>query len=564
MSKDFSFQAGKHALMFAHMHRFGLPIPGGFVISSSAFALFCEHNDVLEKLLEHLPKGSIHTQADIQTASRHVQKTIRHGEFPQSLIDILHPAYLRLAQQRVMLFASDQPNEDGPLSVVDHHIHGVQGDANFFSAVKEMWASFYQPKYMLERQRADKMHTTLPFAITVCVQPIYTTTLHLYTQDPTASTKNTVLIKAVFGEGAIENELQGADYYWIQRGTGELYKEVIDKQRERHTFIDEKLTAKKMPASLVSKRKLSKAELCTLARLAQDIQQHFFFPQQAVVGFDGTSFTIISMRPLTIQQHAQPSLPAVDIHEKKQPNHPINLGLSIDLSPSGHIPSLPTVHGFVQFSTGSLHTSLVHRQTHTDPRVFAKTIIRSLTFLSKNIDIRTGYLATYTPESQDVLTQQATLLALQTLGAVFPNKPLAIAASVKNASAYKNVHTLFHSLSLYRSAHILHGLFLDTPAIIHEVVPILACGLDFLLIDLDAIEIALHGGLVSEKSLAQTRAMDHFLKQSFTLAKEHGLLLFLQSTRLPDGSVIELLHTQKTVEWITTPALYTHIESKLA
>lgn len=564
--KTHQVEAGARGKILASMHEAKLPIPAGFIISAEAFAIFCEHNRILEKIEKLLPENNSHSEARLKEASKILRKDIKDGEFPDSVVTQIVTPYIKMGEPRVMLFPSALSNTEQH-GHVEHHIFGVQGDSNLFDAIKNLWSQFFQPRLLAHRQKFSLGHMSLSFAVAVQEQPVAKASAVMFTDDPTSGTKQTALVKVVHGEGALEGNLDGADYFWIRRGTGDVYKDVTDTQRIQMSFEGGKEIVRKTAVSLQKKRKLTAAQLMKLGKLAKDIQQHFFFAQKVVVILSGEKFHIVECSPLhQSNHHTTPTPPPAQHLEKpvEQSSHvgkkKITVGMQYFLNPSGHLPHTSVVSGFATLSATPILSQFKGQLTAQKKKVLEHELTHAIEFFLHHIRIQKGIIFDFGHTLEDHDQIEAELESINTLRHREPSLPITLVASARNEQEYREWMMYWHKENLKRASHVRYALKITSPAPIYSLSTFIACGVDAVMVDLDAVDTALHGTLGDTKRIQWSEALTQFFKHALKTCEEHGVVCMFASARLVDRDMLSLLSNTFPIEWIAPSSLYTQLD----
>jgi hypothetical protein len=374
-------------------------------------------------------------------------------------------------------------------------------------------------------------------------------------------------VKVVHGEGALENNLDGADYYWIKRGSGEVYKDVTDTQRSQITFEEGKELERKTAATIQKKRKLTAAQLMKLGKLAKDIQQHFFFPQKATVLLSGEKFSIIDCQPLHSTPHALQPTPHHTVEQQAQkPNHRSNekkrltVGMQYYLNPSGHLPHANSIRGFALVSAQPILTQFKGQLSGQKRKILGHELTHSFDFFLKHTQIGKGILFDFGQDVEDHDQVSAEMESLKTLRHHHPELPITLVASAHTELDYQAWVSFWYKAELRRSSHLHYALKITSPAPIYALSTYLNSGMDTVFIDLDAVDHALHGSITDTKRIVWSQALQQFFSQALKACEEHGVVGIFASARLIDRDMLSLLSTNFPIEWIAPSSHYTQLD----
>ena len=87
---------GKGASL-ARLVRAGLPVPGGFHITTRAYRQFVHENNLQPGILEALAPVDLSSPQTLQTASQVINQLFMGGEIPQALADAIISGYAQIS-----------------------------------------------------------------------------------------------------------------------------------------------------------------------------------------------------------------------------------------------------------------------------------------------------------------------------------------------------------------------------------------------------------------------------------------------------------------------------------
>nr|MBP9700575.1 hypothetical protein [Candidatus Woesebacteria bacterium] len=528
-----------------------------------------------EKIEQIITQSNAKSPSELAKSSKAIHRLIVHGEFPPELVSQILPMYLKIGEGRVFLSPSVHLSDsNSPLvGTIDHSFFGYDGEANVFEGIKEVWSHFFDPKPLFYRLKHQTPHFQLPFAVCIQRHPKFVTTGILYTSDPTASEKNTCLVKAVLGEQGLIEEVNGADYYWISKSSKEELKTVIDKQTESIMWEHGESVFKKITGPAQQRRKLPTAAIGQLGKLATKVQQHFFFPQKVVFGFDGKSIWVVDVSPL--------DLPAQTLHTTSHPSSVVQattqtpatakpqqpaqshvqpaIGILHPLTPDARLPAMqPTGHLYLQ---PALLLEAMSAGKAVTNRLVAHELQKTLTFLCTKSHAPKGFFYEIDTHNPELVASQLQALALiktqfSTLhfGLVF--------AHVEHCAAYAQIVRRVLETGLVRASMLTHYLLLSVPSQLYEIEPCVQKGLDGVVIDVD--EIARHLYAKNELSAADfsSPAVIEYVRSAAAICHQEGILCYIKSIHSPTQEMLEIFNISDLAEWIGTPQAGHYIKDR--
>jgi phosphoenolpyruvate synthase/pyruvate phosphate dikinase len=562
-------QTGSRAHTLAAMIAAKLPIPAGFVIAAEAFEAFVEHNAIDTIVSEALHGKSFDSAKELKSISTQIKKRILSGEFPHDIAKQILSMYVKLGEPRVILFPSITLAEKDFDSFTpgDTTFFGYSGDANLFEGIKELWSHFFNPAPLYYRLKHKKAHFDLPFAITVQTFPPAKVSGVLFTDDPTSHTKQTVLVKVVFGEGALVGNFDGADYYWIKRGTGEVYKSSADTQKTKIHFAHGDEEVERLSSVQSKKRKATPLLLEQLGKLANKLQQHAFFPQHATFSFDGRTLSLIDTK--AAPAHAHTPRPAAPVPLKasaaaraKQTNS-VTLGLLHPLTQASHLPTVTHLSGHLYIQPQYLLSQYEENLSEQKKRLLIHEVARTVAFVAQHCKADHGFIYAFPKVPNSASHVEAQLQALQDVRQNFPLLPLLLVADTTGTQPYRLWVATWNTHGFVRSSHIRHATLITTPAGVHALDESSSVGLDAVVVDVDSLDHFIHGGGVSDKEIQSTDALVQALQRICTWCDHNGIQAIFSSKRPVDYAMLEQLAADLSIEWITTDRTYSLLKLAL-
>jgi len=302
---DVALVGGKGANL-GEMTSFGIPVPKGFVVTSQAYFDFLEENKLRPKIKEFVKKLDLFDPQTFNFASQKIKKLINQGKIPLKVASEIINSYLKLGKllkHATVAIRSSATAEDLPTaSFAGQQVTflNVQGEANVVEAVKNCWASLFEPRAIFYREEKKFDHLKVGMAVPVQEMAPSQVSGVMFTIDPITHDKNSLLIEAIYGIG--ELIVQGKvipDQYLVDKKTLEIIKVAVAKQVVQLIKVGALNKQKAVPKRLQSKRKLTNKQIKELAKLGIKIHKHYFFPQDIEWVFDKGKFWIVQTRPVT-------------------------------------------------------------------------------------------------------------------------------------------------------------------------------------------------------------------------------------------------------------------------
>ncbi len=302
---DISLVGGKGANL-GEMANAGFPVPPGFAVTVPAYELFLKENAIAEHIYDILKPVDVEDPNQLEGASKKIQKLIVNSKFPKEVAIDLFSSYKKLSglfKSALVAVRSSATAEDLPgMSFAGQQATflNIRGENNLQLAVRECWASLFTPRAIYYRTQNKIAHEKV--GISVIIQKMVQSDVSgiMFSIDPVTNMKDRIVIDAVWGLG--EMIVQGAyvpDHYVVQKETFSILSKAVNFQDKQLIKKGEKTIETHVPKSLQDRIKLNEDEIIKLAKLAQKLQDHYYFPQDIEWAKEGKELFIVQTRPIT-------------------------------------------------------------------------------------------------------------------------------------------------------------------------------------------------------------------------------------------------------------------------
>ncbi|MCX6130022.1 MAG: phosphoenolpyruvate synthase, partial [Proteobacteria bacterium] len=316
--------------MYRNLNPQGIAIPYGFGITTEAYRLFLEKNDLEAYIRNKLEQADLNDPGQLQEVGRTIRHMLIDARIPSGLEEQMLNAYRKLSAKQVLpslAIRSSASAEDLPeasFAGQQETYLNVRTESLFLSTCKQCFASLFTDRAISYREERHYDH--LAVALSICVQHMVRSDMAssgvMFSIDTESGFKNAVLINAGYGLG--ENIVQGTitpDEFFVFKPTLlEGKKPILQKylgSKEYKLIYDmggNKLV-KNVPVSQVERQKfsISDDEILKLAKWACAIENYYtqlrgtptpMDMEWAKDGLSGQLF-IVQARPETV--HSQKS-----------------------------------------------------------------------------------------------------------------------------------------------------------------------------------------------------------------------------------------------------------------
>lgn len=301
-----SLQIGTKAAALGDLHRAGFNVPGGFVLTTLAYAQFIA--PVRESIRARLTDAVIMDPAEIENAAEEIRAELHALHFPASLHDAIENALgaLEPSQRASLIARTSTPGDDLSTSFgsgVARAYLGLVGAPEIERAAAKCWAALWNSRSMYYRHRKKIPQTDV--ALGVLVQPMIRAESAgvMFTQNPMSGALDEIQINSIWGLGA---PLTGArfrpDQFLVDKATGVIRDRTIEEQVVKLMVgPDGHIEELGISSDLTNAPSLSDARVKQLAALGKRVQEFFGVPQDIEWAFAGDEIHVLQARPIGIR-----------------------------------------------------------------------------------------------------------------------------------------------------------------------------------------------------------------------------------------------------------------------
>jgi len=336
---DLGVAGGKGANL-GELVRAGLPVPGGFVVTTAAYDRFVAHSGLDQTIARALQTGDGAT----------IRAAFTAAPIPPEVEAEVLVAYERLGHGPVAVRSSATAEDlpDAAFAGQQDTLLNVVGVAALLDAVRACWASLWTDRAVAYRARLGLEQATVKLAVVVQRLVDAQAAGVLFTANPVSGARDEVVIDASLGLGeAVVAGLVTPDHlvlrrqWWrwriVERGLGRREMVVRPRAAGGTEHVEERTHATATEPALPDQA------LRELAHLGAGIQRLFGRPQDVEWAWAGGELFILQARPITALPEPAP-----------RPSRPVRMMASLvaELLPTRPYPLetttwVATVYGFL-------------------------------------------------------------------------------------------------------------------------------------------------------------------------------------------------------------------------
>ena len=309
VNKKKSDQVGwKMANLGEIMNRVGLPVPGGYVITASAYKLFMEHHSLQEEINRRIQSLDLHDMEMLHKVSSDIQQLIIQSPLPDELEEGILSAYNRLEEKtekgiNVSLRSSAVGEDTENASFGGQYASRLNVSREFLPyTYKEILASKYSPQAIIYRLNMGFRDEDIAMCVGCMAMVDSVSSGVMYSRDPGNICSNVVLINAVWGVAkSVVDGTVSSDFFEVSKELpGQILKrEIHSKALKFICFPQEGVSRVALSGDEKDAPSITNTQALFLAGLAARLEGHYGCPQDIEWSIDKNSVVrILESRPL--------------------------------------------------------------------------------------------------------------------------------------------------------------------------------------------------------------------------------------------------------------------------
>lgn len=294
---DLALTGGKGASL-ARLARAGLPVPGGFHVTTAAYRDFVSRNGLRDRILRAAEETA-------ERAAKEIGDLFAEHSMPEAVAGAVRSSYAALdAGDAAVAVRSSATAEDLPEASFagqqDTYLD-VRGEGAVLDAVKRCWASLWTARAIEYRARNGVAHEEVALAVVVQLLVPADAAGILFTADPVTGAGDRVVVNAAWGLGeAVVGGRVTPDTYVIEKANGDIVEQRVGEKTVMTVRTPGGTREEPVPADRRDRAVLTPGEVAALAELGVRIEREYDAPQDVEWAVrDGRPF-VLQARPITV------------------------------------------------------------------------------------------------------------------------------------------------------------------------------------------------------------------------------------------------------------------------
>ncbi len=304
---------GGKASKLGELIREGLPIPPGFVVTTTAFDTFVNSTDLAQRiatLLKGLDSGEGHRAEE---ASGAIRAAFLETPYPAALETRIRETFRQFAKENQVIYsavrssATAEDLEDASFAGLQDTYLNVSGEQEILQAIRRCWSSLFTPRVLVYRQRKGIPHSGLKLAVLIQKMVNSEVSGILFTADPNTGEAHTI-VEAGWGLGEliVGGEVT-PDHYVVDPSGTRLIQRQISSQAVKLLREDGGGNRRvDIPPDLREEPKLSDPQIFRLVSLGRRVESHYRRPMDIEWCMESGEVFVVQARPITTGLAARP------------------------------------------------------------------------------------------------------------------------------------------------------------------------------------------------------------------------------------------------------------------
>ena len=306
--EDTNLTGGKGANL-GEMYNLGIPVPNGFVVTSSAYFQFVKENNLKPAIQNILKITNVDDPDQLLTSSKKIRNIIRKAPINQELSISIMKAYKKLSDfgglkdvaVAVRTSATAEDSADASFAGQGDTFLNVIGETNVLNRVRDCWSSLFTPRSIF--YQVKKHYDHFKIGVAVPVQKLIDSEISgiCFTSNPVTNEKNQIIVETIWGLG--EYIVQGVvspDQHIIDKNNWTIISEnYVEQTTQLIRSKDHETKEVMVPKTKQNKKKIDKTMALKIAKIGQKLHNHYGKPQDIEFAIDRGKLYIVQTRPIT-------------------------------------------------------------------------------------------------------------------------------------------------------------------------------------------------------------------------------------------------------------------------
>jgi phosphoenolpyruvate synthase/pyruvate phosphate dikinase len=300
---------GGKGMSLAKLARAGLPVPGGFHVTTEAYRQFVAANNLQDGINKALQDADVSHPSTLETASKTIGGLFAQAEIPGDLANAIVNAYAALPGSnpavavRSSATAEDLP--DASFAGQQETYLNITGADQVLEATKKCWASLWTARAIGYRARQNIGVEGVALAVVVQLLINAEAAGIMFTANPLNGNRDEAVINAAWGLGeAVVGGAVTPDTLAVSKLSGSLIARETAEKLVMTVRTETGTDEQSVPTSLQKVPVLSDEQAAQLAQIGVGIEALYGMPMDIEWTLADGTFAIVQARPITAMPEA--------------------------------------------------------------------------------------------------------------------------------------------------------------------------------------------------------------------------------------------------------------------
>jgi pyruvate,water dikinase len=308
---------GGKGMSLAKLANAGLPVPGGFHVTTEAYLQFVNANDLQAGINQALKAVDASQPSTLESASKEIGALFARAEIPGELANAIVNAYAELPGSnpsvavRSSATAEDLP--DASFAGQQETYLNISGADQVLEATRKCWASLWTGRAIGYRARQGIGAEGVALAVVVQTLINAEAAGIMFTANPLNGNRDQAVINAAWGLGeAVVGGAVTPDTLTVDKPTRELIARETAEKLVMTVRTESGTEEQPVPDSLQKIPVLSDEQAAQLTRCGVEIEELYGMPMDIEWTLADGDFAIVQARPVTALPEAPLDWPLPD------------------------------------------------------------------------------------------------------------------------------------------------------------------------------------------------------------------------------------------------------------
>jgi phosphoenolpyruvate synthase/pyruvate phosphate dikinase len=294
---------GGKGLSLARMTNAGLPVPGGFHVTTEAYRSFVTSNGIQNRIEWALTELDSSAGLDkLEPVSLAIRLMFSAGEIPADIVQAIKTACAGLRDVPVAVRSSATAEDlpEASFAGQQETYLNLTGTGEIMEAVRQCWASLWTVRAIAYRFKNHIDQHTVALAVVVQKLVFADAAGILFTANPINGRRGEMVINAAWGLGeAVVSGAVTPDTFTVKKATGKIIHREMANKHIMTVRTPSGTQEIPVPNPKMNAAALTSAQIMELAGLGVKIEEFFGMPMDVEWALAGKRFAILQARPIT-------------------------------------------------------------------------------------------------------------------------------------------------------------------------------------------------------------------------------------------------------------------------